>query len=338
MSARDAAAQRRGRQPQQGAANTPARQGDPANTMRVMLDRMKGEFATALPAHIPADRLLRHALTAFRTTPKLDECTPASFLGALMTCAQIGLEPGPQGYVYILPFWNSRARSHEATFILGYKGMMELARRSSELVDISAHTIYENEVKQGRFTVEYGTSPRIEHKPIVFGDRGQPVGYYARATLRNGGTPFVVLSKDEVDEFRKRSMTQKDNPSGPWSSDYEPMAWKTCVRRLSRWLPQSSELAAGLAHEDTVRNVVAGTAVTSVLDQQPPALETDETEPAALEQTRQEAPAQPVEQPRPEREPAPQQRPQQAPVQRQDEAPEPPLPDPADEDDPWANV
>lgn len=258
--------------------------GNAAGTMRQMLEQMKPELALALPKHMTPDRMARQALTAFRTTEKLAECSPQSFLGALMTCAQVGLEPGPQGHVYIIPYWNRRASSFEATFILGYQGMLELARRSGELLDVSAHTIYQGEVDAGRFDVEYGTNGSIRHKPMVLAspeERGAAVGYYARATLKTGGRPFVVLSKADVEVFRRRSATQKDNPSGPWNSDYEPMAWKTCIRRLSRWLPQSAELAAALGHEETVREVVPGSTVASVIDMQPPAL--DQADPEGID-------------------------------------------------------
>lgn len=326
MSGREAARRRAGggdQRPGNGVATT----GDqgPAATMRGLLERMKPELATALPRHMTPERMARQALTAFRTTPKLDECSPQSFLGALMTCAQIGLEPGPQGHVYIIPFWNSRARSMEATFILGYQGMLELARRSDQLVDVSAHTIYQREVDEGRFEVEYGTNGRIRHRPIVFGDRGEPVGYYATAVLKSGGRPFVVLSKADVEVFRKRSATQKNDPSGPWSTDYEPMAWKTCIRRLARWLPQSPELAAALVHEETTREVVPGTTVApNVVDMQPPALERDdEPDDMGADPGTGEIPAGAGQAPEPEAEP--------------DAWGDPPTPEPGGPDDPWAN-
>lgn len=347
MSARDAAAARRGRPAGGHVATT---NDNPAvGTMRQLLDQMKPQLALALPKHMTAERMARQALTAFRTTKKLDECSPQSFLGALMTCAQVGLEPGPQGYVYLIPFKNYGRM--EATFILGYQGMIELARRSGQLVDIGAQTVYQNEVDQDRFRVTYGTDAKIEHDPIIFGERGAPVGYYAWAKLKDGGTPFVVLSRADVEKFRARSATQKaDAPSGPWMTDYEPMAWKTCIRRLSRWLPQSAELAAAVAHEETVRTTVDG----SVLDQQQPNPADAELEaaehPAQLEgqQSDPAQPPRPAEPPRhaattPQR--APQQQPAPAGPQQAQQAPEPDpgefpdveVPEP-DEDDPWANL
>ncbi len=318
------------------ASRTPARQGPtetlpaPANetggqaTMRQLLEQMKPELALALPKHMTPERMARQALTAFRTIPKLGECTPASFLGALMTCAQLGLEPGPQGHVWLIPFRNKGVM--EATFILGYQGMIELARRSGELEDIAARTVYQNEVDGlhgGQFEVHYGTSGRIVHKPIVFGERGEPVGYYAMAKLKSGATPFVVLSKADVEVFRRRSATQRDNPSGPWSTDYEPMAWKTCIRRLSRWLPQSPELAAAVAHEETARDYVAGEVVDNVLELQPPAVE-DEPDDMGADPETGEIPAGHGQA---DAEPDP-------PAEYGDDVP----PDPNDGSDPWAGA
>ncbi len=318
----------------------PANESQAGGTMRQLLEQMKPELALALPKHMTPERMARQALTAFRTTKGLAECTPASFMGALMTCAQLGLEPGPQGHVWLIPFKNRRQVGgrwqtiHEVTFILGYQGMIELARRSGELEDIAARTVYANELTgkdehgRPRFEVEYGTSGRIVHRPIVFGERGEPVGYYAMAKLKSGATPFVVLSKADVEVFRRRSATQRgENPSGPWETDYEPMAWKTCIRRLSRWLPQSPELAAAVAHEETPREYVPGEVVENVLEQQPPALE--EADDMGADPETGEIPAGHGQaDPEPTADGA-------AAADPWGEAPEPP--DPNDGADPWAN-
>jgi recombination protein RecT len=324
VNAREAAARRAGREvaTRDQGMPTPANESSVGATMRTMLERMQPELALALPKHMTPERMARQALTVFRTTKGLDQCSPQSFLGALMTCAQVGLEPGPQGHVYLIPFRNKGTM--EATFILGYKGMMELARRSGELLDVSAHTVYQAEVDQGRFEVQYGTNGGIYHKPILFGDRGPAVGYYARATLKTGGRPFVVLSKAEVDKFRQRSATQRDNPSGPWQTDFEAMAWKTCIRRLSRWLPQSPELAAAMDREETVREVVPGQTVANVLETQPPvAADPDgieDADPVTGEIPSGEGEAPPAEPP--------------APPYPEDEQ----TADPSDPDDPWKDA
>ncbi len=242
--------------------------------VRHLFAAMRPEIERALPKHMDPDRLARVALTVVQQNPDLARCDARTLLGALMTCAQVGLEPGPQGHVYFVPYRNRRENTVTLTFILGYQGMIELARRSGLLMSIAAHTIYQNEVDGkhgGEFAVEYGTNNRLTHKPIVFGERGPAVGYYATARLKSPASDatedvFVVLSKGEVDGFRQRSATQRDTPSGPWSTDYEAMAWKTCIRRLARWLPQSPELAAAMQHEETVRTEV----VRNVVDEAEP--------------------------------------------------------------------
>lgn len=56
--------------------------------------KIKAQMALALPKHMTADRLARIATTEIRKVPKLASCDQASFLGAIMQCAQLGLEPG----------------------------------------------------------------------------------------------------------------------------------------------------------------------------------------------------------------------------------------------------
>lgn len=319
----------------------PAQQGSGRSDIRALFQQMRGEIEAALPRHMDPDRMARVALTVIQQNPQLARCDARTLLGALMTCAQVGLEPGPQGHVYFVPYENRREGRVDLTFILGYQGMIELARRSGLLLSIAAHTIYENElagINGGRFSVEYGSANRLEHKPIIFGDRGNPVGYYATARLKSPASDatedvFVVLTREEVDGYRSRSATQRsDKPTGPWNTDYEAMAWKTCIRRLSRWLPQSPELAAAMQHEETVRDDVRG----NVVDQaeQVPAETFGDGAGGVLGHAQPDA--LPVSEPSAAPAPPPaDQRPQGEPQQGDD--PWAGQGDPSDPDDPWAN-
>lgn len=88
-------------------------------TLAGQLKAMIPEFARAMPASMSADRLARIALTEVRRNPALGECTPASFFGALMQCATLGVEPGLLGHAYLVPFNNRKAGYKEVQFILG---------------------------------------------------------------------------------------------------------------------------------------------------------------------------------------------------------------------------
>ncbi len=209
-------------------------------TLRQLIERMRPEMARALPKHLDADRMARIALTVLSQTPKLAECTQDSFLGALMTCAQTGLEPGPLGQAYLVPYGN------KVTFIAGYRGLIDLAWRSGRLASIAAETVHEND----DFTFEKGLRPDLKHTWKLGQDRGRAIGYYASAEMRDGGTVFVVMSRSEVEQIRKRS---RSKDSGPWVTDYDAMAKKTCIRQLSKYLPMSIEMAQAIAQDGHVR-------------------------------------------------------------------------------------
>ena len=217
-------------------------------TLAQLIEQMKPEIGRALPKHLNPDRMARIALTLIRQTPKLAQCTPESFLGALMTASQLGLEPGPLGESYLVPYGN------QVTFIPGYRGLVKLAWQSGQLKNFDAHVVYAND----DFDYEYGLTPFLRHKPTR-GTRGEVTDVYAVATLQNGGSAFVVMSLEDVAAIRKRS---KASSSGPWVTDWEAMAKKTAVKQLIRWLPLSTEMqsvnqAAQL--DGTVRNFQAAT-------------------------------------------------------------------------------
>lgn len=220
-----------------------------APTLAMLIDRMRPEIQRALPKHMDADRLARIATTVLRQTPALGRCTPESFLGALMTCSQLGLEPGPLGEAYLVPYGNV------CTFIPGYRGLVKLAWQSGQIVSLRAETVCEHDT----FTVHYGSNPSIEHqRPPLGTKRGGAIGWYALAKLKGGGEAFVVMDRDEVDAIKKRS---KAASSGPWVTDYNAMAKKTCVRQLAKWLPLSAELATAIAQDEAVRTDVSREAI-----------------------------------------------------------------------------
>jgi recombination protein RecT len=215
-------------------------------TIAAFIEVMKGEMARALPRHLNADRLARIALTEVRRTPLLARCSQQSFGGALMTCAQLGLEPGVTGEAYLLPFRNSRKNTYEVQLIIGYQGMAKLFWQSPLAKSLDAQAVYEHD----EFDYEYGLEPRLRHKPSLSADRGEAIAYYAVATMTNGGAAFVVLSRSDIEKIRIRSRAKDD---GPWKTDYDAMAKKTCVRQLFKLLPRSPELAQALAQDETVR-------------------------------------------------------------------------------------
>jgi len=218
----------------------------PAQTIAAYLKKMGPEIARALPKHMDADRLARIALTTIRTNPKLLEASIPSLLGAVMQAAQLGLEPGLIGHCYFVPFKNGKTGQTDVQFIIGYRGMIDLARRSGQIVNIYAHTVHEND----EFDYELGLHPKLVHKPAE-GERGELKFVYAVAHFKDGGYQFEVMSKAEIEKRRQRS---KAANNGPWVTDYEEMAKKTVIRHMWKYLPISIEIQQAAAVDETVKH------------------------------------------------------------------------------------
>lgn len=228
--------------------NAPAKQQKPT-TIHGFLKTYKGEIAKALPRHMTAERMARIALTEFRKTPGLMKCDPATLFGAVIQCSQLGLEPGgTMGHAYLIPFENRKKGTTDVQFILGYRGMLDLARRSGQIVSISARDVCAND----RFSYRYGIDETIEHVPAE-GDRGELTHVYAIAKLKDGGVQFEVLTRAQIEMIRNGSQGYKTavkfgKTDSPWISHFTEMAKKTAIRRLFKYLPVSIEIqrAVGL--------------------------------------------------------------------------------------------
>lgn len=213
------------------------------------LTRNRDKLAEALPRHVTPERMARIALTTIRMNPKLLECSVPSLLGAIMQAATLGLEPGLLGHAYFVPFNNKKKGPDgkeswvkEVTFIAGYKGLLDLARRSGEIKTIQAQAVHANDL----FEYECGLSPVLRHVPKLIGDRGPAVGYYAYALTKDDGTYFEFMTREDIDKIRSRS---KAKDFGPWVTDYGQMARKTVLRRLCNYLPLKVEIAQSIAEE-----------------------------------------------------------------------------------------
>ncbi len=215
-----------------------------ANQKSVMglLEQMKGEIARCLPKHLTPERMARIAMTELRKTPKLQECDPMSFIAAIMQASQLGLEPGILGSCYLIPFNNNQTGKVECTFMPGYRGFLDLARRSGQIISLVARAVYSND----EFSYEFGLKENLIHKPAM-NDRGELVAVYAVALLKDGGHQFDVMSRKDVDIIKNQS---KSKNNGPWVTHYEEMAKKTVLRKLFKWLPCSVEMQKAVSLDE----------------------------------------------------------------------------------------
>jgi len=229
------------------------------NTVKSMVEKNLGAIQMALPKHLSPDRFARVFYTTILKTPKLLDCEPRSLVSALIQCSELGLEPiNALGQIYLLPFYNGKARRYEVQIIPGYRGYIQLAQNSGKIVDISAHVVYEGEP----FELSFGTEETIKHTPKPPSERGEKkLGVYARAVFANKVVKTIWLWTEDVYKHRESSsgaweMDWSTRPpkfkldedgnkilgaSSPWRLWEDEMFCKTAIRVMAKFLPLSPE-------------------------------------------------------------------------------------------------
>lgn len=225
-----------------------ARQGKP-KTLNDYIKLMEPEIKKALPSIITPERFTRMTLTAVRSTPGLAACEPKSFLAAMMSAAQLGLEPNtPLGQAYLIPFKNNKKGITEVQFQIGYKGLIDLAYRSGEVEVVQAQCVYEND----KFECEYGIEPKLRHVPAD-GDRGKLKKIYAMFRTKSGGYGFEVMSIKDIEDHAKKYSKAYNSSSSPWKSNFEEMAKKTVLKRVLKYAPLKSDFVRSVVQDETVK-------------------------------------------------------------------------------------
>lgn len=216
-----------------------------APTIGELLVAQKKQIEAALPKHMTADRMLRIVMTEIRKNPKLKQCTSQSLIGAVIQCSQLGLEPGLLGHSYLIPYdkkEGGRVVETECQFMVGYKGMIDLSRRSGQVASISVHAVFDKD----HFVYSYGLSEKCEHVPAEK-DRGEFKGVYGVIRYKDGSYQFEYMSKNDIDKIRERS---KAKNNGPWVTDYIEMARKTIIRHMFKYMPISIEIQKAVALDE----------------------------------------------------------------------------------------
>lgn len=230
------------------AQNRQLAQMTPQQNMRKLLDRSWDRIKAVMPKEMNPQRLYQMYISTINREPALADCTVESVLSCFMRCTSLGLEPSNVnglGMAYILPFGNKNYRTgqKEATFILGYRGIIDLARRSGQLRDISARAVHEGD----EFDYAYGLDEHLNHVPCA--KPGKLTHVYMVANFKDGGHYMQVMGIDEINAAMKRSPSAR-KPTSPWHTDFEAMAKKTVIRRAAPYLPMSVETKEAIADDD----------------------------------------------------------------------------------------
>lgn len=234
-------------------------------TIKDYIRAMEGEIAKALPSVMTPERFTRITLSALSSNPDLQGTTPASFLGAMMTAAQLGLEPNtPLGQAYLIPYKNKGTL--ECQFQLGYRGMIDLAYRSGEVQIIQAHIVYAND----KFDFSFGIDPKLNHVPAL-GERGEATHVYAMFRTKDGGYGFDVMTIDDVRRHAAKYSKSYSSSYSPWNTNFEEMAKKTVLKRVLKYAPLKSDFARAVAADGSIKTEIDS----DMLDVTPKMIEVD---------------------------------------------------------------
>ncbi len=210
-------------------------------TLKQWVAKMSDQIKNALPANITPERMMRIALTALSKDAKLANSTPESFMGALLTSAQLGLECNtPLGQAYLIPYKNKGVL--ETQFQLGYQGLIDLCYRTGQYKKIVARIVYEGD----DFDYSYGLEEKLIHRPREKSDK--PIYVYGLYELKNGASAFEVISWEAVmNHAKKYSQSVKNGYTSPWNTDPESMAKKTVLKKVLKYAPKAVENAELIA-------------------------------------------------------------------------------------------
>lgn len=190
-----------------------------------------------LPQHIKAEQMVRATLLAMNKNPAIADCTKASIWQSVLDASSLGLDcSGLLGSGYLVPYGKT------CTFIPGYRGLIDLARRSGEIKSIHAVLVRDGdhfEENQGT-----GAGRGIVHKRSADPDMDDSaiIAAYAVAVLHDGTEEWEVMYRKEIEAIRDKARAK----GGPWKDHFGEMARKTVIRRLIKTLPLSVEKAQTL--------------------------------------------------------------------------------------------
>ncbi len=247
------------------------------------LSRLIDAGELALPSNVSVDAFRNAAIVAAQDNPKIMLCTNESVFKSIRRLAAAGLVPdgreaalvpfktkNPEGQVYI-------DVCQAMPMVLG---LIKVARNSGEVADIRAHIVYQSEVDSGRFVYLAGDDEKLTHDPILFGEKGEAVGAYAIATMKDGSVIREVMDASRIDRARKSGASQLDfqsgqkptvsaRPKGIWADWWEDMWKKTVIRAMIKRMPISAEDMRRIADLDEARHEMKDVTPTPDATQQP---------------------------------------------------------------------
>ena len=186
-------------------------------------------------------KFVTDTLSATTANKDLLACDFWTLLSASLTGTALKLSFSPVlGQCYLVPFDDRKNNRKVATFILGYKGFIQLAIRSGYYKKINVLSLKEGEL------IRYNPMDEEIEVNLIQDEEARETlpstGYYAMFQYQNGFTKTIYWSKKKMEShaltYSKAYASDKKNGwnNSFWTKSFDEMAWKTLLRNLiSRW-------------------------------------------------------------------------------------------------------
>lgn len=268
-----------------------------------------------------AQRFIASISSAVATNPALQECDAGTILSGALLGESLNLSPSPQlGQYYLVPFKKKdkmgNVISTSATFVMGYRGMIQLALRSGQYKKLNVVSIKEGEMVKFDPLNEEIEVNLIEDEDIR--EKTPTIGYYAMFEYINGFRKCIYWShekmlnhadrysqafnKNDYKRYIEGKIPEKDmwRYSSYWYKDFEGMAYKTLLRQLiSKWGIMSLDIVSAVENDGAIRSFKDGIAeaqeYVEMSDSIPAATEQKAEEPKPESKKRTKKPAEAVE-------------------------------------------
>ena len=252
------------------------------NRFQELLGKRMPSFMSSVVSMVSEDAYLKEAFFN----------APLSVIQAALKAAAYNLPIDKAlGFAYVVPFWNGKTGRREAQFILGYRGMIQLANRTGAYEKLNVVDVREGELKSfDRLTedveVQWYTDEEVrESKPVI--------GYLGYFRLINGFEKKIYMSVKAINAHEKQHRKGKDRPA-IWNDNFDAMACKTVLRKLiSKWGLMSIDYQRADAQTLQIAQDIASGTVDDEIT--PPTIELPNETPAIPEEL--PTAAQPVETP-----------------------------------------
>ena len=184
------------------------------------------------------------------TSTSLQGCDPNSVYGAVMKSASLDLSVDPNlGQAWIIPYNTKDGKL--AQFQLGYKGFIQLAKRSGQYVKLNAVPVYEGQFKSFdplTEDIELDWNGKTSDKVVGF------VGYFKEL---NGFEKTVYWTAEEMEAHAlKYSKNYAKYKKGLWAEDFIKMGRKTALKlMLSQWGTLSIDMQTAINTDQSIINL-----------------------------------------------------------------------------------